>query len=155
MPSDDLIDAYLVGIESLRQAFDGLSSVQLQARPIPGQWSSLEVLCHLADSEALFAERIKRVLAEDRPSLPFADPALFSAALAYEQRDAKEELNCIAATRQQMARILRAQSPEAWQRVGLHSRQGEQTLEQLVRKAIDHLAHHLAFVEQKRAAMQG
>jgi hypothetical protein len=48
-------------------------------------WSTLEVFCHLADSEALFADRMKRVLAEERPMLPFADPDRYAAALAYQE----------------------------------------------------------------------
>jgi len=149
----DLIDAYLAGVESLREAVAGLDADQLRARPVEGTWSTLEVICHLADSEALFADRMKRVLAEDRPALLFADPARYVAALAYPDRDAAEEVAFVAAVRGQMARILRAQPAEAWSRVGVHSKEGERTLEQLVRKAIDHLEHHIAFILAKRQAL--
>lgn len=151
---EELIGAYVAGIESVRQATEGLSPAQLRARPIDGQWSPLEVICHLADSEALFADRMKRVLAEDRPALPFADPNLYVAALAYQERDAAEEVSLIGSLRRQMARILISQPAEAWQRVGIHSREGEQSLEQLVRKAVNHLAHHLEFLQAKRRAFE-
>jgi uncharacterized damage-inducible protein DinB len=153
MGNPDLIDAYLAGIESLRRAVSGLSPVQLRARPVAGMWSILEVVCHLADSEALFADRMKRVLAEDRPALLFADPARYAAALAYHERDASEEVAFIGLVRRQMARILRAQPVEAWRRVGVHSKEGERTLEQLVRKSIDHLEHHLGFIRAKCQAL--
>lgn len=152
------IERYLLGIEAVREAVGGLTSHELRIRPVVdgpaspevGVWSPLEVVCHLADSEALFAERMKRVLAEDRPPLAFADPAAYMAALACHDRDVEEEVACIAATRRQMARILAAQSADAWQRVGIHSRQGEQTLEQLLQKAVDHLEHHVRFLWKKR-----
>jgi hypothetical protein len=118
-------------------------------------WSMLEVICHLADSEALFADRVKRVLAEDRPALPFDDPARYVAALAYRERDAPEEVEFIGLVRRQMAHILRAQPAEAWRRVGVHSKEGERTVEQLVRKAIDHLEHHLGLIPVKRQALEG
>lgn len=153
MTHSELIDAYSMGANDLAHAIAGLSSEQLKTRPIPGQWSTQEVVCHLADTEALFAERMKRVLAEERPPLLYADPDSWVARLAYHDRDATEEIELIKATRQQMARILRLQSPEAWQRVGLHNKAGEQTLEQLVRKAVDHLAHHIQFIDAKRAAL--
>lgn len=152
------IERYLAGIEAVREAIRGLTPQELRTRPAgegpaareAGAWSPLEVVCHLADSEALFAERMKRVLAEDRPPLPFADPAAYMAALACHERDVDEELACIAAARRQMARILAAQPADAWQRVGVHSRQGDQTLEQLLQKAVDHLEHHVRFLWKKR-----
>jgi hypothetical protein len=73
--------------------------------------------------------------------------------LACHDRDAAEEIALIKSIRQQMARILRAQPDAAWQRIGVHNKAGEQTLEQLLRKAVDHLTHHLEFVKAKRAAL--
>jgi uncharacterized damage-inducible protein DinB len=151
----ELINAYLAGVEAMSQAVIGLSPEQFRARPVAGMWSTLELVCHLADSEALFADRIKRVLAEDRPALLFADPERYVAALAYHERDAAEEVAFIGAVRRQIARILRAQPVEAWRRVGIHSKEGERTLEQLVRKAIDHLEHHLEFLRAKRQTLEG
>ncbi|MCC7423118.1 MAG: DinB family protein [Planctomycetaceae bacterium] len=149
----ELIDLYRAGTQKLRESVHGLDDVQLRATPVPGAWSTLQVLCHLADSEMLFAERMKRVLAEHRPPLPFADPALHMKSLACDARNAEEELAVMEAVRRQMARILKAQPAEAWRRVGIHSREGERTLEQLLQKAVDHLAHHLAFIREKRRAL--
>ena len=53
----------------LREAVAGMSQEQLIARPIPGKWSTLEVICHLADFEIVYADRIKRVIAENEPIL--------------------------------------------------------------------------------------
>ena len=41
----------------------------LKARPVPGKWSTLEVVCHLVDSEQAWCHRMKRVIAEDNPLL--------------------------------------------------------------------------------------
>jgi len=43
------------------------------ARPGPGQWAILEVVVHLADSDAISIDRMKRMLAEDNPPLLYAD----------------------------------------------------------------------------------
>ena len=102
----ELIDRYLAGPETLRSAVRGLSREQLQARPVPGKWSTLEVLCHLADFEPILAERMKRIIAEDRPQLLGANETRFAAALAYDQRDPEEELALIERTRAQMALML-------------------------------------------------
>jgi uncharacterized damage-inducible protein DinB len=58
-----LIDAYLAGTTALRQAVTGMSREQLLARPVSGKWSTLEVVCHLADFDPILADRMKRVIA--------------------------------------------------------------------------------------------
>ena len=64
-------------------------------------------MCHLAEYEPIYADRMKRVIALEEPELLKGDPALFAARFAYDERELEEELALIALTRQQMARILR------------------------------------------------
>src|SRR5262245_44003063 len=61
-----LLEQYLQGPQQLRQAVAGLSREQLIARPVAGKWSTLEVVAHLADFDPILADRIKRVIAEDK-----------------------------------------------------------------------------------------
>src|SRR5437867_6137803 len=100
-----LLEDYLAGPQKLKKAVAGLSREHLLARPVPGKWSTLEVICHLADFEPIFADRMKRVIATERPPLLGADPNQFVKTLAYHERDATEELDIIDKTRSQMARI--------------------------------------------------
>ena len=101
----------------------------LTTRPVPGRWSTLEVLCHLADFEAVFAERMKRIIAlGPTPLLVAADEKLFTKELKYHDRDADEELAIIEATRGQMARIIRRLAPEQLQLTGVHTAAGLITL---------------------------
>ena len=150
---DPLIEEYLAGPGLLRRAVAGMTKDQLLARPISGKWSTLEVVCHLADYEPIYADRMKRVIALDGPELLKGDPVCFAARLAYDQRDVEEELALIELTRKQMARILRAQKPEEFQRQGAHSRDGALTLENLLQRVTAHIPHHVRFIEQKRQAM--
>src|SRR5437667_12548648 len=119
-----LIEAYLSGPKQLRQAVAGMTREQVLARPLPGKWSTLEVVCHLADFDPILADRMKRIIAEERPALLGADETRFAAALAYHERDLEEELTLLDLTRQQMARILRTVSPDALKRVGVHNERG-------------------------------
>lgn len=150
MRNAELLAAYLAGSDAVARAVDGLTADQLLAHPVPSMWSIQEVVCHLADTEALFAERMKRVMVEDRPPLLFADPNQYVATLACNQRDVGDEVALIGMLRRQMSRILRGQPSDVWLRVGIHSRDGEQTLEQLLCKAVNHLEHHLEFIRSKR-----
>ncbi len=150
----ELIEAYLGGVATLRQAVGGLSREQLLARPIAGKWSTLEVVCHLADFEPILADRMKRIIAEDQPQLLGASEVKFAAALAYHDRDLEEELTIIEITRRQMARILRKLPATALQRVGIHNERGPVTLEKLLTTATNHIPHHVKFIEEKRKALE-
>jgi hypothetical protein len=148
-----IIDNYLDGPGIVRKAVGGMSPEQLVARPIPGKWSTLEVICHLADFEIVYADRIKRVIAENEPTLFGGDPDTFAARLAYHNRQAEEELLLIESIRSQVARILRTLTPEDFRRRGIHSESGPLTLETLVQRITGHIPHHVRFIEEKRKAM--
>ena len=152
-PLPGLIDAYLAGPRTLRQAVADLSPEQLRARPIAGKWSTLEVVCHLADFDPILADRMKRIIAEDSPQLLGANENKFAAALAYHDRDLEEELTIIERTRSQLARILRTLPAEALQRVGVHNERGPISLERFLIITTNHIPHHVKFIEEKKRAL--
>src|SRR5215211_7689604 len=124
MSLTSLVEQYLTGPDLLRRAVKGMTREQLTARPVPGKWSSLEVVAHIADFEPILAERMMRVLSHERPLLMVADENLFAATLSYEARDLEEELAVVESTRKKMARILRGAGKDALNRVGIHSFKG-------------------------------
>ena len=153
MDTSSRIDAYLAGPKLLRQAVAGMTREQLLARPVAGKWSTLEVICHLADFDPILCDRMKRVIAEEKPSLIGADEKHFAAKLAYHDRDLEEELNIIEKGRSQMARILRTLRPADYERIGIHSERGALTLERLLELATKHIPHHVQFIQEKRKAL--
>ena len=151
----ELIAAYERGIEDLRTAVAGLTPEQIRSRPIPGKWSTLEVVAHIADTEIFFTDRIVRTVALDRPLLMSADEKLYIERPDYQGFDLDEQLALFTALRRHGTRILRLQPPEAWLRVGVHSETGIITLRQQVFQAVRHVQHHLPFIAEKRAAILG
>lgn len=149
-----LIKEYAAGPQKLRQAVAGMTREQAVAKPVPGKWSTLEVICHIADFEPVYADRMKRVLAENEPALIPGDPDLFAAKLAYAARDLEEELTLIEVTRKQMVRILSQLAPADFTRVGIHAIDGPLSLEELLRRITGHIPHHAQFIAEKRAAMK-
>jgi uncharacterized damage-inducible protein DinB len=148
-----LIDDYLAGPAAFRKAVAGMTAEQLRARPVAGKWSTLEVVCHLVDFDPIYADRMKRIIAEERPTLLGADETKFHATLCYHDRDVEEELAILDRTRSQMGRILRKLPAAAWSRVGNHNEAGLLTLEQMLQRVTKHLPHHLAFILEKRKAL--
>ena len=153
MAIKELLDRYAAGPAILRTAVKEIDRQKLALRPVAGRWSTLEVVCHLSDAEAVYAERMKRVIAEDEPPLRGFDPDVWMPRLAYHDRDVDEEIELIELVRGQMARILRPLAPDQFQRRGIHSEDGPMTLETLLRRITDHLPHHLRFIEEKKAAL--
>ena len=148
-----IIEEYLAGPQTLRKAVAGMSREQLLARPIAGMWSTQEVVCHLADFEPVYADRMKRVIAEDRPAIIGANEKQFAARLAYHDRDQEEELSIIDNTRRQMGRILRTFPEDVLGRVGVHNERGQLSLEALLATATRHISHHVKFILDKRKAL--
>ncbi len=154
MNTERLIDDYAAGPERLRQAVAGMTDEQFDAKPIPGKWSTRRVVCHVADFEPIYADRMKRVIAEDEPTFFGGDPDVFAARLAYEDRDVDEELRLIECTRRQMARILKALTAADFRRTGNHFDDGGLDLTTLLTRITDHLPHHVRFIEAKREALK-
>lgn len=153
MNHTELIDSYLAGPDELRAAIAGMTAAQIDAAPIPGKWSTRQVICHIADFEPVYVDRMKRALAEEEPTVFGGDPDVFAARLAYEQRDIEEELQMIESVRRHMARILRTLPVDAFQRKVVHSEAGPITLQQLLSNITNHISHHIAFIKEKRAAL--
>jgi uncharacterized damage-inducible protein DinB len=149
----ELLAAYERGADDLASMVEGLAAAQFRARPVAGKWSTLEVLCHLCDSEQVLADRIKRTIAMDRPLLMGYDETKYVATLGYQERDPAEELALIRMTRKQVARILRTLKPESWERQAVHSERGLETTKQLVQIAVGHLLHHSRFIVEKKRAL--
>ena len=150
-----IIEGYSRGAKLLRDALRSAAHADLDARPIEGKWSIREVVCHLADSEIIYADRMKRVIAEDNPTFFEADPDLFGPALHCLQRALDKELDVVEAIRAHMLPILQSCGADAFQRTGVHSRDGRMTLQTLLERITAHIPHHVAFIEEKIKAMAG
>jgi uncharacterized damage-inducible protein DinB len=149
----DLIDKYLAGPELVERAVKNLNCEQLNAKPIPGKWSTRQVVCHIVDFEPVYADRMKRVIAENCPSFFGGDPDVFAAHLAYDERAIDDEIELMAAVRRQMATILRGLKAEDFRRMGKHSEAGPLSLETLLQRIADHVPHHVRFIDEKRKAL--
>lgn len=148
-----LIERYEAGPELLREAVAGMSYELLDAKPIAGRWSTRQVVCHVADFEPIYVDRMKRVIAEQCPSFFGGDPDTFAAGLAYERRPVDDELDLVAAVRRHMATILRELTADDFQRIGNHAEAGPLTLETLLKSISEHVPHHIRFIDEKRRAL--
>ena len=72
-----LIDQYEDGFRAVSAALEAITEAELEAREAPGEWSSREIVHHLADSEMTSAIRLRLLIAEDAPTLLGYDQEAF------------------------------------------------------------------------------
>jgi uncharacterized damage-inducible protein DinB len=148
-----LIERYLEGGATVRQAIAGMDDAQLRARPVPGKMSTQEVVGHLVDADQFMCDRMKRTIATDLPLLMGVDGIAYLEALHYAARDVALDLRLIVVQRDQLSADLRRLAPEAWERTAVHSENGLVTLRQLLLHAIRHLERHVDAIHEKRTAL--
>lgn len=135
----DLLEALASTPADVTRLVRSLDEATAVWRVAPDEWSCRDVVNHLRYVEPLYLARLRRVLAEDEPSVPYIhpdtlpdDPALTIAALAEDFRLARAETLA----------LLRDLRPGQWQRAAIHERKGRQTLRYLVDDLVAHDIDH-------------
>lgn len=148
------IEQYASGGTKLRGAIAGLTREQLTSFPIPGTWSIAQIVVHLWDSDAAATHRMKRIAAEETPLIIAYDETAFAKSLHYHEMDLGRVCTLFELNREHTAEMLRRLPDEAFERKGVHNQRGVITLGGLVRGYVEHLEHHLRFVERKRGMVR-
>jgi len=146
----ELIERYAAGADVPAKSIAGLERGDLLAFPVPGTWSIQQIILHLMDSDLIGSDRMKRIAAEERPTLVGYNETAFGNRLGYEHLSARDAAEIFRLNRLMTAEILRRLPPAAFERTGQHTERGEVTLEQLLAGYAEHVDHHLKFIRDKR-----
>lgn len=147
IPIPEQIETYAIIAERVTAAIAGLTPAQMQATPVPGEWSIHQIVIHLADSEVVGYERIRRTIAEERPLLQPYDENAWGSNLYYHQQDPRLALELFKLLRQASAALLRQLPSETWERVGVHTENGEMSLYSIFQTYLNHGEAHLRQIE--------
>lgn len=145
-----LIETYAAGAPVPGHAIAGLSREDFLATPVPNTWSIAQIILHLMDSDLIASDRMKRVIAEENPTIIGYNETLFAQKLFYDRLDPFAAADIFRKNREMTAMILRNLPDEAFSRVGTHNEHGRMTLADFVRSYTDHLDHHMKFLRHKR-----
>jgi len=149
----DLLDQYSRGVELVRASVAGMSRDQLEARPVEGKLSTLEVIGHVVDADQMMCERMKRTIGTDLPLIVGVENIRYPEPLHYQDRDLAVQIDLFEIGRVQMLGDLRRLAPEAWERTAVHTEVGLVTVRQLLIHAVRHVEGHLATIAEKRRAL--
>jgi hypothetical protein len=147
-PAPEQFQAYATIHERIAAVIGGLTPEQMQIIPTSGEWSIHQILIHLPDSEAVGYERIRRVIAEERPTLQDYDEDAWTRNLHYHQQDPQMALTLFKLLRQTGAALLRHLPAETWERIGLHTTNGEMSLYSIFQTYLLHGETHLRQIEE-------
>ena len=150
-----LIDSYAEGPRLLREALAPADESMGDATPVAGKWSLRQLVCHLADSEIMFVDRMRRVIAEDRPLFADYDQNRHLEGLTRTAPAMAMELALIESLRVHMTAVLWSLDEADFERAGVHPDEGPVTLRTLLERVTGHIPHHLPFIEEKLRALAG
>lgn len=132
--------SYRAGLTRLLPGEDG--DVLIRTRPASGVWSALEYTVHVRDVANFYLDRMRRVLAEDRPTMDAVDFGSMAEERKYNGEDVEDVITRLTDSASSAAEVLGSLEPEEWDRVGVGSEGSERTVLVLSRR-LAHDGHHL------------
>lgn len=147
---ESLIKEYGCGYKMLREAIEGLTEKEIRFKSAPDKWSIHQILIHVADSELVSTQRLKKVLSEKEPLLMSTDQESWANVLGYDQLDRETYLLLFELLRSSMLPILDKLTADQVERVGVYADAGRFTFKQLLEYRVQHIRGHLAQIERVR-----
>lgn len=130
-----------------------LHDASLQTPEAPGKWSITMVVRHLVDSDLVWANRLRKMVAEDEPRIAGFDQDLWADRLHYERERIGVVLPEFRAVRELNVRFLRELTDEELERRAVHSERGTETVAHMMRMYAGHDIAHLRQIERVRDAV--
>jgi len=121
VPEGDILSHLAGQIERTTRLLQGLSEEQAAFRPTPTDWSVKEVVCHISDSERIFAYRALRIARADPTPLAGFDQEPYVVAAETDARPIADLLAEFASVRDSTLWLFRSLPAVAWLRRGVAS----------------------------------
>ncbi len=132
---------------TLARLINEVPTSKLQNRPAPEQWSVIEILAHLADSEVVCGWRLRSILGAPGSPIAAYDQNAWAIAGHYATRDPHECIEQFRAMRNANLSLLRTLTPEQWQHYGMHAERGQESVERTVNMIAGHDLNHIRQIE--------
>ena len=140
--------------DALERAVAGLSDAQLRRPEKTGKWSIIEVVQHLADSEIVYGYRIRLILAAETPEIVGYDQDAWARRLRYVNTSLPDALAQVRILRSRGLDLLRSLTPEEWDRAGMHTERGRESVRHITRLLAAHDLVHLRQIERIKSAIR-
>ena len=145
----ELLEHYRQGPRAVRGALAGISEQELDRRPGPDEWSPRQIVHHLADMQLTGAVRLRRLIAEDQPTIENAEEGEYAQRLHYD-RPIESSLATIDAVHASCADLLESLGEAEWRREGTHSLGGRYSVDIWLTNYAAHANDHAAQIRRAR-----
>ncbi|WP_412070327.1 DinB family protein [Rubrivirga sp. IMCC43871] len=149
----DPLELLATAPERVARAVAGLSEDAARETPSEGAWSVLQIVRHLADSEIVYGYRIRLIVAADRPAIPGYDQDAWADSLAYHRGTVADALADYADARRVTLALLHALPDDAWDRFGIHSERGHESVRDIATLLAGHDLNHQGQIARTREAV--
>jgi len=146
----ELIARYRSGHSVIAESLAGIDEAGLDARPADGGWTPREVVHHTADSEMTSAIRLRRLIAEENPTIVGYDGDIFAERLHNADRPIEPALEAIAGARSTTAQILDRLTEVEWAGTGTHTESGSYGVERWLEIYALHCDEHADQIRRAR-----
>jgi uncharacterized damage-inducible protein DinB len=140
-------------VKTIQKEISELTDDELKYPESPQRWSIIEVIQHLADSELVWAYRLRMVLTQDKPIITGYDQDLWAKKLRYKSANIDESLERLKILRKANLHLLYSLSNEELRRVGIHNERGEESVEKMIRLYAGHDLVHLNQLSRIKAKL--
>ena len=150
---EQLIRQYAEGYDEVKNALQGFPEETLSAHPIAGKWSAREIVHHLADSETISGQRLRKLLCEEFPVIYGYDQDRFAILLRYNLRPIEPALEAFRYARATTHQLLEAMTEDDWKLRGWHTEHGIYTADLWLEIYAVHAHNHAAQIRRLREAL--
>jgi len=130
------------------------AGADLRIRPEPKEWSVIECIGHLTDSEVVTSARVRWILAEDEPQIIGYDQDLWVDGLRHDRDDPGALIALFDALRSANLTLLSTRSAADLERFGQHNERGPESYGLMIRLTAGHDRFHVAQAERALAAVR-
>lgn len=148
----DWLERFRRGAELVAVATTGAAGSMLDFTPGEGKWGIRTIVCHLADTEIVFAMRIRQMIAEDNPVIPAIEQDLWAERLDYSKRKLSQAIETFRRTRAENYELLKDLPEESFARTGQHTKRGIVTVMDMLKIFAQHPEKHVGQIQAVRAA---
>jgi DinB superfamily len=132
----------------LARLIQGISKQKLARRPAPDKWSVTEILAHLADTELVQGFRLRLILGANGTPIQGFDQDEWARYSDYAKHDPALSLEAYRVTRERTVRLLKSLPRDAWDRYGMHSERGKETVTRVTEMMAGHDLNHLKAIRE-------
>ena len=145
----ELLQKYRTGHKAVVDALAGLRDEELDRSSGGDDWTPRQIVHHIADSEMTSAIRLRKLVAEDNPTIVGYDEKIFANSLTRD-RPIEPSLEATRWARESTMQILERLTDDEWMKAGTHTELGPYSVERWLEVYAAHCHDHADQIKKTR-----